>query len=82
MVFIPKHFGDVPGNVSFFLASTIGAVTKSQARSGVQKKKSHNCMKNTTAKDYALIVTIFFLLKEISEYNLMIIHRFQWEVMG
>lgn len=39
MVFIPKHFGDVPGNVNFLLASTIGAVTKSQARTGVLKKK-------------------------------------------
>lgn len=39
MVFIPKDFGNVPGNVNFLQASTIGAVTKSQARSGVLKKK-------------------------------------------
>lgn len=64
MVFIPKDFGNVPGNVNFLQASTIGAVTKSQARSGVFKKKSLITLQKPQLLcfdwDY------FFLLKEIS----------------
>lgn len=39
MVFIPKHLGDVPGGVSFVLASTIGQGCYKTPNEEFKKKK-------------------------------------------
>lgn len=80
MVFIPKHLGDVPGSVSFLLAPTIAQGCYKTPNDEAEKKKSHNYMRKVSIKDYGWIASL--LLKQTSEYGLMIMLIFLWEAMG
>lgn len=75
MVFIPKHLGDVPGSLSFLLASTTGQGCYKTSNEE-SKTKVTQLYKKHIYHGLWLDCDSLLLLKQTSKYSLMTMHRF------